>query len=308
MQFSRFVAQTLRKYPKTLLRWLILATVLIFLLKTLLDHWREVASLRLSAASVASLAIAIGMTLLAHIFAGVVWAWILKDLNHRVPAVWSIRTYLKTNIAKYLPGNVWHFYGRVAAAKKLGIPVGAATLSVLLEPLLMVAAACILAVVGAPQYTIFGLPIALLQGLVCVTIVGVVHPHVLNLLLKPLGKLKQTSPPQIRRYPLRALFGELGFLAIRSLGFVFTVLAVRPIEFSDLPMIVSAFALAWLIGFILPGLPGGVGVFEAIMIALLSQQFTGAQILAIVALYRLMNTIAEGAGAALAVLDEKRSS
>lgn len=307
MQFRQIVAQTLRKRPKTLLRWLILTTVVVFLLKTLIEHWHEVARLRLSAASLASLAIAIGMTLLAHIFAGVVWAWILKDLNRPVSAVWSVRTYLKTNIAKYLPGNVWHFYGRVAAAKQLGIPVGTATLSVLLEPLLMVAAACILAVVGAPEYSIGNLPIAPLQGFILVAIVCLVHPRVLNVLLKQLSKLRQSKPLRIRRYPLRPLLGELGFLGIRSLGFVFTVLAVRSVEFSDLPMLIGAFALAWLVGFILPGLPGGIGVFEAVIVALLGQHFTAAQILATVALYRLMNTIAEGTGAALVVLDEKRS-
>jgi len=41
---------------------------------------------------------------------------------------------------QYLPGNVWH-YGRISAAVKAGVSGSAATLSVLLEPLLMAAAA-----------------------------------------------------------------------------------------------------------------------------------------------------------------------
>jgi len=52
-----------------------------------------------------------------------------------------VQIYLQTNIAKYLPGNVWHYYGRISAAVKAGVSGSAATLSVLLEPLLMAAAA-----------------------------------------------------------------------------------------------------------------------------------------------------------------------
>jgi len=70
-----------------------------------------------------------------------VWTWILYELNQPVSSSQFIQIYLKTNIAKYLPGNVWHYYGRITAAKTAGVSGSAATLSVLLEPLLMAAAA-----------------------------------------------------------------------------------------------------------------------------------------------------------------------
>jgi hypothetical protein len=77
-----------------------------------------------------------------------VWGWILKEFNQPVKAPWAIRVFLKTNIAKYLPGNVWHFYGRVWAARKAGISLEAAILSVVLEPLLMAASALLIALIG----------------------------------------------------------------------------------------------------------------------------------------------------------------
>ena len=50
-----------------------------------------------------------------------------------------------------LPGNIWHFYGRIAATKQVGIKVEVAILSVLIEPLLMAAAALAIALVAATQ-------------------------------------------------------------------------------------------------------------------------------------------------------------
>lgn len=126
---------------KPYFRWMILGGTIFFIASAIHQHWQEVAAIRITATGYLNLAIALLVTLLAHIWSGWVWSWILRELNQPAPGLWSIRVYLTTNLAKYLPGNVWHFYGRVFAAKNAGFSVGAATLSVLLEPLLMAAAA-----------------------------------------------------------------------------------------------------------------------------------------------------------------------
>ncbi|MBW4442503.1 MAG: flippase-like domain-containing protein [Plectolyngbya sp. WJT66-NPBG17] len=287
------------KFSKSALRWLILTTVVFFLFQSLQKHWQEVTKLRIDAAGVACLAIAIGVTLFAHIFAGFVWSWILRFLSYRVSGSWGAQTYLKTNIAKYLPGNVWHFYGRIRAAKQIGIPIAPATLSILLESLLMAGAACLFAIAGFHTW---------LQGAIAIGILIAIHPIFLNLLLKQVGKLKQSTPIRLERYPLLPLLGEIGFLGLRSIGFVLTFLTLRPISGAELPLLISGFAWAWLLGFLIPGLPGGVGVFEAISVALLGQAFPSGQVLGAVVLYRFVNTLAEGIGAGLAAIDVQEGS
>ncbi len=295
------------KFSKSALRWLILTAVVFFLVQSLQKYWQEVTKLRIDAAGVACLMIALGVTLFAHIFAGYVWSWILRFLSYRVSGTWGAQTYLKTNIAKYLPGNVWHFYGRITAAKQIGIAIAPATLSILLESLLMAGAACLFAMLAA-RFAFAGFrSTAWLQVAMAIVILIAIHPIFLNLILKQVGKLKQSAPIQLNRYPLLPLFGELGFLGLRSIGFVLTFLALRPISGADLPLLIGGFAWAWLLGFIIPGLPGGVGVFEAIAVAVFSQAFPSGQVLAAVALYRLINTIAEGMGAGLAAIDDRRS-
>lgn len=301
---------------KPYLRWVILGATLIFLLQALKDHWQEVAAIRIGPVGWSCLAIALGITLLAHIISGWVWSWILRDLGQSVSGPWGVLVYLKTNIAKYLPGNIWHFYGRVWASRAAGVPVGPATLSVLMEPLLMAAAALIVALVGSRQAN------GWLQGLCLVGVLLLLHPRVLNPLLAYVGRLKlkktqsdetEASPQadplllQVKRYPLRPLLGELAFLGLRSAGFALTMVAIQPLQLEQLPAVASAFSLAWLLGLVVPGAPGGIGVFEVTAIALLNRDFAAGAVLSAVALYRLISTLAEAGGAGLAWLDERQS-
>ncbi len=103
---------------KQFLRWIILGGTLFFLAKALKDNWIGVTAIRIDGVGWAIIAIATGVTLLAHTWAGWIWTWILQELNQPVSSPQFIQVYLKTNIAKYLPGNIWHHYGRIVAAKK----------------------------------------------------------------------------------------------------------------------------------------------------------------------------------------------
>ena len=139
---------------KKIFRWLILGGTLFFLLKALKDNWLGVSAIRISANGWLILVAATVITLLAHIWAGWIWTWVLRELNQTVSSPEFIQVYLKTNIAKYLPGNIWHYYGRIMAAKNANVPTNIATLSVLLEPLLMLAAALIIIVLFGSELVV----------------------------------------------------------------------------------------------------------------------------------------------------------
>ena len=295
---------------KDFLRWAIFGAALFFMAQTLRQHWQEVAAIRISPSGWGLLAIALLVTLLAHVWTGWVWGWILRELNQPAAGGWATRTYLKTNVAKYLPGNVWHLYGRVQAAQTAGFTLGAATLSVLLEPLLMAAAALMVALAGMRQAN------WALQLLSLAIVLLGVSPQILNPIVGMLRQAKTAklspspradldgapppSPLQLKRYPLRPLLGELIFLLLRGVGFLFIVLAFQPLQLSQVQPLLGAFSFAWLLGLVVPGAPGGIGVFEATAIALLQSQLPPAIVLSAVALYRLVSTLAEAIGAGLA--------
>jgi len=290
---------------KPYLRWVILGGMLFFLAKVLKDHWQEVASIRLDGSSWVYLAIALSVTLLAHIWTGWVWGWILQMLDQPVPGPWAVRVYLTTNIAKYIPGNIWHYYGRIQAGMIAGIALEVVTVSVLLELLLLAAAALLVAFLGAPQAG------WALQGLGLAVVLTAVHPAVLNVGIQVLRTIQGTGSPRttamafrVKRYPLQPLLGEVGFLGLRGAGFLSTLLAFGPINSDQILLLLGSFSLAWLLGLVVPGAPGGVGVFEATAIALLGPLLSPGVLLGGVALYRLISVLAEAAGAGLAWLSK----
>ena len=220
----------------------------------------------------------------------------------------GIRVYLITNIAKYLPGNVWHFYGRISAIRNNGGSTGAATLSTILEPLLMAASALLIAIVSTLLglvETNLSLPLLLGQIITLIAVLSGIHPRILNPLLHRLSKSKGDSEAakrvQLTTYPLLPFIGEMGFILFRGTGFLLTMMALQTVIPSQIPALLSAFSIAWLLGLIVPGAPGGVGVFEATAIALLDPAaFSPAIVLLAVALYRVISILAEAIAAALA--------
>jgi len=293
---------------KPYLRWIILGITLFFLAKTLKDNWEQVLEIRISDSGWVSLGTALIVTTMAHVWSGVVWFWIIKEFHQRVSLRWAIRVYLLTNVAKYLPGNIWHFYGRINATKQVGVPVETAILSVLIEPLLMAAAALGVALLGSTQESWF------LQFLCFFAVISIVHPRILNPVIKYLAKIKlkviksdlePVTELKLKRYPLKPFVGEICFVLIRGSGFLFTILAFNSVELNQVFLIFSAFSLAWLLGLVVPGAPGGVGVFEATALALLEQKFSPGIVLSAVAFYRLISIVAEIFAAGLAWLEQK---
>ena len=306
-------------FLKPYLRWVIVGGTLFFLGTALHRNWQDVASIRLSSRAWFDLMVAFLLTLTAHSWAGFVWSWILRSFQQPVRLRWVLQVYLKTNLAKYLPGNVWHFYGRIRAVANHGGSLGVASLTVLLEPLLMAAAALLVALLGS--FGQFSPQVQMLQILGLVGVLTGIHPRFLNPVIRKLEKNKlerqKSQPPnpdgeaiapvRLNHYPLRILLGEVGFILVRSLGFWFILQALTPLTLAQLPLFLSAFSLAWVLGLLIPGAPGGLGVFEATAIALLGHLFPSAILLSAVALFRVISIFAEVLAAAIAVLSEQFS-
>ncbi|MEY2858903.1 MAG: hypothetical protein RLZZ74_3216 [Cyanobacteriota bacterium] len=298
---------------KPYLRWFILGGVLFFLVKTVKDRFAEVAAIRVDANGWGMLAIAVIVTIIAHVWSGWVWTWILAIFKQPLGVAEGIRVYLVTNIAKYSPGNIWHFYGRITAVGQKGGSRGAATLSVLLEPLLMAAAALLIGLVSSTlgnaitwdrqiwfQLAALG---AILMG---------IQPRILNILLHRLSRSKNKADAtaadaiELTKYPLAPFVGEMGFVILRGIGFILTFVALQTVTWQQIPQLFSAFSFAWLLGLIVPGAPGGLGIFEVTAYGLLDNTQFPTEITA-VAFYRLISILAE-AIAALVCFRGKTSS
>jgi uncharacterized membrane protein YbhN (UPF0104 family) len=139
-----------------------------------------------------------------------------------------------------------------------------------------------------------------------VVLVGI-HPRILNPVMHFLSRFQgngaETETVELKQYPWLPLGGELGFLLLRGLGFLLAWMALTSLNLSQVPTLLSAFSFAWLLGMIVPGAPGGMGVFEATVIALLDkQQFPPGILLSTVAIFRLISILAEVVAAGVAWL------
>ncbi len=261
------------------------------------------------------LSLAFIVTFLAHVWSAWVWSWILQTFKQAIAPPLAIKIYLTTNIAKYVPGNVGHFYGRIRAINKQGGSLETASITVLIEPILMATAALLMTIISNSLgylNTISGWQ-WLIQVTVVVGLLIAIHPDILNPVMQKLSILK--SKPQINhvtednsviyleQYPWSFLVGELGFLLLRGWGFLLVWLSLATLTKEQIPILLSAFSFAWLLGLIVPGAPGGLGIFEATMLTVLNRQpFEPAILLSAVALFRLISILAEIIAAKLAWL------
>ena len=319
------------KLLKQLLRWAIWGVALFFIIHTLVSYWPEIRQVKLGQAGRWWLVLAGGITLAAHCWAGWVWHWLLQAWGLKLGRLWVMRVYLMTNVAKYLPGNVWHFVGRVQALQGAGGQIGQSVASTVAEPLLMAVAALGVGtafswlswiVFAAAGKTVSTVRLGGFLGCVGLSLgwaiaLYLLHPDRLNPRLDQMSRLKirlladkPSANEQILKlesYPINALAGEMLFVLGRSLGFVLTAIALYPVGLADWPLLISAFCIAWLLGLVVPGAPGGVGIFEATATALLSGYLPIGTIVASVVCYRVMGTLAELIGAVAFWLQAKLS-
>lgn len=292
---------------KPYLRWFILGGTLFFLIKTIRDRFAEISAIRVNTQGWLFLLVALIVTIGAHIWSGWVWTWILAIFKQPLGVKEGIRVYLVTNIAKYSPGNIWHFYGRIAAVARKGGSRGAATLSVLLEPLLMAAAALLIALVSSGLgwlETDFDYRIVLLQIISLTIVLFGIQPRILNPLLHRLSLSKNKADStaaqtiELQKYPIFPFLGEIGFVFFRGIGFILTFVALQSVTWQQIPQLISAFSFAWLFGLVVPGAPGGLGVFEVTAYNLLDNAQFPSKIIA-VGCYRLVSVLAEAIAAGI---------
>jgi len=222
------------------------------------------------------------------------WKLILEFINGTQVSTRDVfYVYLKSNIAKYLPGNVMHYAGRNYLGSKLGWKNSEMAFSSLLEYLfgfgltglviLLLASAGLvrlppemtLAVNTSAlgKFAVLGLVIvlAIVAALFCYR--GVVHQ----------AKIQDTANEfylQARRFLtlrfvalfLKMFFIALGSFAINGIFYYYLCdlivnLQIRP---ADIISVTAALSIANYTSILTPGVPGGIGVKESVSVLLIA--------------------------------------
>ena len=286
-----------------------------FLLAALMGHGRQLLQLSLDRQGWLWLLLGVGVSLLSLVANGLAFGVVLRWLGLRPRWGELVRSYLDTNLRKFLPGGIWHLTSRVQLLRSAEAPLAApapaslALVAVLLDPLAAAVAALALVAAGGWQH---GLELLGLLPLV------LLWPRWLNPLLSRLERRKASvlgmdrgaasAGVLIRSYPWPPLLVQFGFVLLRFGGFACCVQAFDLSYSLSWGGWLAGFALAWTAGLVVPGAPGGLGVFESVLLLRLGFAIPEAPLLAIAISYRLVVTIADLLAALTARLDGHRQS
>lgn len=244
---------------------------------------------------------------LCGILLGLIWWLCVRCANANTPPVLAcIQVNMASQLGKYLPGNVAHFAARHWMMRKRGAAHIQLIAAGLLEALVLVIAAAVLAVAviqpAAERLLGWDIPFAIQLSSVSVALVAGLAGWILA---RRRAWIDDSTPALRTAFLMLAavLFGVLFFIGMSACF----ILVSDTFVLSDITNVLPWIAASWMLGFIVPGAPGGIGVREYVLVLGLSPLIGEAPALLDAALFRLV-TIAGDALMAMAGLIAMRQA
>ncbi|MCI5135251.1 MAG: UPF0104 family protein [Candidatus Electrothrix sp. AW2] len=224
------------------------------------------------------------------------WFRLLALWSNTVPSKTDChRIYGGTQIAKYLPGNFFHYVGRHLEGQKLGTGHPQLFVASLLETIGVIFAAAFLSFVG---FTLFYKnkliinPVDILS-LSALSLIGIfVVLKLLPLVARryalqlPNKKLDEVTPALLIALICYIIF----FLHAGLITLAATLRFDANLSLEHAGGVLTAFSVSWIVGFITPGSPGGIGIREAAFVTSLSSFIEERHALIIAIVMRLITS------------------
>lgn len=187
----------------------------------------------------------------ANLLLAVAWQRVLAFLEIQVKTIWVIRAYGISQLAKYVPGNIFQFAGRQAIGMAAGISGSRLLKSAAYESIIFIFGGVFFGILIIPLLwdAVSELTILLCFVVLIISIGWFLSRHLSHNLAI-------------------AWWLHSSFLAISGIVFWVTLLIVMPENYLAVSpaTICGAYVLAWLAGLVTPGAPAGVGVREAVLL------------------------------------------
>ncbi len=272
-----------------------------FLGNSIYGNFESLLSQRINTQDILLLLWGIIFSFLSIIINAYAWKLLIHNIGCNVNKLNILKLFLSTNIYKYLPGGIWHFVSRYNTLR-LELSNEKSIESILLEPILMLVAGCIFIPFRGFNVSIY---------ILCWSSTLVFIPVFRNFLIKKVKVIKAsvfTNNDKIKYrdlshktqiisismfYPYKPLFVEIVFVYFRFLGFLCCINAFSIGSLISQGELISTFSLAWIIGLIVPAAPGGLGVFESVILFGLGSHLPEGPLLASLLCYRLVSTISD---------------
>lgn len=224
---------------------------------------------------------ALSLYLAAYLALILSWNLICSGVSGEKAIKANTKVLLVSQIGKYLPGNIGHLIGRIYLAKRYGLKYSDINISILTEISATLVAGSLISLSSIWLFSKDILGSSSLIYLISISITALV-------LVILAMKWKAAS----RAIPWRPLAYSLALLCLVFClvgGSNVILLAngdISGMSGVQISQVVVAVTIGWVLGFITPGAPAGIGIREVTTLGLLSNQFPADQVLIAVALFR----------------------
>lgn len=258
----------------------------------LYTNFAKVSAVTISSRTLTTAAVCGVVYACAFLLLAISWHIIVTAFSHKhVSLRDALYIYTRSSIAKYLPGNVGHFVGRHFVARPLELPHSLLALSTLIEILFQICTALMISFwappVQSPIPTEFALCITVLATLLSIFFL----PTFINKIQTQTGYRLNSKFSKSRIFSIITLNGTFFLITGALLGALYYSIDSSPLGCNF--HVLSVYAISWFVGLVTPGAPAGIGVREAIIVALLNQTLAQPDALALALLFRIATTIGD---------------
>ena len=282
-----------------ILQWVIIAAIFGFLGKMVWDNWNQVKG---ASFTFEVFPLILSTLIFALSYFIQIWAWYLitVKLEIALSASDTLKSWLYSQLGKYLPGKVWLLLSRFYFYESKGKSKEAISIALYFETVTVIAAACLIFLAAvifnnekwpiSPWGQFLWLFPLLLLGFVSL------HPRVLQKILNwVLIRFKREPLSLSISYSdiLWILFVCIISWIVGGIGFYFFVNSVYPVAPQCILFLTGALAISSTLGLIALFAPSGLGVREGALVYLLSFMMATPVAVIISILTRIWMTLIE---------------
>lgn len=243
-----------------------------------------------------------------------IWRRLVRVLTGTELSLWSAYLQLAiSSVGKYVPGKVWGFVARAGEMHRQKIPIHLSVMSSVVEQILVVTGALLVAVVAALvifsdyRFAVIAIGAALL---VAAIIVSIKVPALTQWIMR--RKQVENIPAEIPGYHAKSVFGfSLAYAVLWLLsGAIFSIIYFSlfyvPASAESVAALVLSNTVGIVAGFVAVFAPGGIGVREGMTTFVLAEFVPIREALMAAVSYRAWVTLIDGANAILVLVRETR--
>ena len=256
-----------------LAQWIFAAAVLFFAARSLATQWNRVEARLLHVQfgwqwiGAATVVVLLSFALLIEGWRRVMAAW-----DSHLPFAQAARIWFLSSLGKYVPGNIWSLTAMGVMARGRGISaLAAAGSSIIMQAVSLVTGAAIVMITGAQ---LLGQPV--LVGISVLILIGILlsAPRFLPPLTVWIGSLlgKDVAPPSVPAASIwtAAIANALSWL-LYGFAFQLFVHGLLGAAAGEISRYIAVYTAAYILGFISPIAPAGLGVREFTLAAFMTQ-------------------------------------